>query len=68
MSIDKKERIEKLCSKFSLLDETDQEYILGILQALLFVKKKLNEPGNEFLSGTKKNEPPRPSRRAANQK
>jgi hypothetical protein len=53
MSINKKERIEKLCSNFSLLDETDQEYILGILQALLFAKKKVNEPGNELLYLTK---------------
>jgi hypothetical protein len=34
------ERIEKLCSGFSLLDEGEQEYIFGVLQALLFAKKR----------------------------
>jgi hypothetical protein len=40
MSIEKEERIERLCSGFALLDERDQEYIFGVLQALLFAKKK----------------------------
>jgi hypothetical protein len=43
MSIEKEERIERLCSGFSLLEERDQEYIFGILQALLFAKKKNEE-------------------------
>jgi hypothetical protein len=40
MRTEKEERIDKLCSGFSLLDEKDQEYIFGVLQALLFAKKK----------------------------
>jgi hypothetical protein len=43
MSIEKEERIERLCSGFSLLEEKDQEYIFGVLQALLFAKKKVKE-------------------------
>jgi hypothetical protein len=58
MSTDKnQERIEKLCSGFSLLDEGEQEYIFGVLQALLFAKKKINENIDRFLYVTKgKNE------------
>jgi hypothetical protein len=40
MSTEKEERIERLCSGFSLLEERDQEYIFGVLQALLFAKKR----------------------------
>jgi hypothetical protein len=40
MSIEKEERIERLCSGFALLEEKDQEYIFGVLQALLFAKRK----------------------------
>ena len=38
MSIE--EKAEKLCSGFSLLDEKEQGYIWGILEALLFAKLK----------------------------
>ena len=34
------EKAEKLCSGFSLLDEKEQGYIWGILEALLFAKLK----------------------------
>jgi hypothetical protein len=37
-NIENEEKTEKLCDDFSLLDENEQEYIWGILQALLFVK------------------------------
>jgi hypothetical protein len=47
MSIKKNEKIEKLCNGFSLLDEEDQEYIFGVLQALFFAKQKINE-NDEF--------------------
>jgi hypothetical protein len=40
MSTNKEERIERLCNGFSLLDDRDQEYIFGVLQALLFAKKR----------------------------
>jgi hypothetical protein len=51
MRINKEERIERLCRGFSLLEEKDQEYIFGVLDALLFAKEKLNE--NEYISGQK---------------
>jgi len=46
------EKAEKLCSGFSLLDEEEQGYIWGILEALLFAKLKkdaemLNPSKNE---------------------
>jgi hypothetical protein len=40
MSTKKEERIDKLCNGFSLLEEREQEYIFGVLQALLFAKKR----------------------------
>ncbi|MDR0586425.1 MAG: hypothetical protein LBG26_04225 [Treponema sp.] len=43
MSIKKDEKLEMLCSGFSLLDEGEREYIFGVLQALLFAKTKINE-------------------------
>ena len=36
----KEEKIEKLCSGFSLLGKKDQEDYFGILHALLYVKLK----------------------------
>ena len=32
------EKLKKACSDFSLLGEEQQDYILGILQALVFAK------------------------------
>ena len=32
------EKLEKVCNDFSKLNEDQQEYILGILQALVFAK------------------------------
>jgi len=32
------ERLQKVCNDFSLLNEKQQDYILGILQALVFAK------------------------------
>jgi len=34
----KEEKLQKVCSEFSLLNEEQQDYILGILQALVFAK------------------------------
>jgi hypothetical protein len=31
---------ERLCKGFSLLDDRDQEYMLGLLEGLYFVNKK----------------------------
>jgi hypothetical protein len=50
MSTEKEERIDKLCSGFSRLEERDQEYIFGVLQALLFAEKKVKEDTATFLS------------------
>jgi len=32
------ERLQKVCNDFTLLNEEQQDYILGILQALVFAK------------------------------
>jgi hypothetical protein len=32
------EKLKKACEEFSLLDEDQQDYILGILQALAFAR------------------------------
>ena len=32
------EKLKKICDDFSLLSEEQQDYILGILQALVFAK------------------------------
>ncbi|MCL2197188.1 MAG: hypothetical protein FWB77_06190 [Treponema sp.] len=32
------EKLQKVCNDFSLLNEEQQDYILGILQALVFAK------------------------------
>jgi hypothetical protein len=50
MGNEREERIERLCSGFSLLNDGEQEYIFGVLQALLFAKKKVNENIDKFLS------------------
>ena len=34
------EKLKKVCNDFSLLNEEQQEYILGILQALVFANNK----------------------------
>lgn len=36
------EKLKKVCDDFSLLDEEQQNYILGILQALVFAKSSFN--------------------------
>jgi len=43
------EKLEKVCKNFSLLNEEQQDYILGILQALVFAKSTNNssESGNQ---------------------
>jgi hypothetical protein len=37
------EKLKKVCNDFSLLDEGQQDYILGILQALVFAKSSYNQ-------------------------
>ena len=36
--MDKDKKLEKVCSDFSMLSDEQQDYILGILQALVFAK------------------------------
>ena len=36
------EKLKKICNDFSLLNEEQQDYILGILQALVFAKTTNN--------------------------
>ena len=45
------ERLEKVCHDFSLLTEEQQDYILGILQALVFARSSYDQPNPED-SGT----------------
>ena len=40
------EKLEKVCNDFSKLNEEQQNYILGILQALVFANNMYSEPEN----------------------
>ena len=42
----KDEKLEKICKDFSKLSEDHQDYILGIMQALVFAKSN-NEQSSE---------------------
>jgi len=37
------EKLKKICEDFSLLNEDQQDYVLGILQALVFAKSSYNQ-------------------------
>jgi hypothetical protein len=41
------DKIKKVCSDFSLLNDEQQDYILGILQALVFAKNSGHQSENE---------------------
>jgi len=41
------EKFEKVCKNFSLLNEEQQDYILGILQALVFAKSTMKVSNQE---------------------
>jgi len=41
------EKFEKVCKNFSLLNEEQQDYIIGILQALVFAKSSYNMSNQE---------------------
>jgi len=41
------ERLKKVCDDFSLLNDEQQNYILGILQALVFAKTVNSHPESE---------------------
>jgi len=38
------EKLKKVCNDFSLLREEQQDYVLGIIQALLFAKSAFDKP------------------------
>jgi hypothetical protein len=44
VSMTKEEKLDKICKDFSSLSEDKQDYILGILQALVFAKNENVEP------------------------
>ena len=39
--MDKNEKLNKVCNDFVMLNDDQQDYILGILQALVFARKNL---------------------------
>jgi len=41
--MNKDEKLEKICKDFSILNEEQQDYILGIMQALVFAKTTNNQ-------------------------
>jgi len=41
------EKLKKVCDDFSLLTEEQQDYILGILQALVFAKSTYKQTESE---------------------
>jgi len=41
------EKFEKVCKNFSLLNEEQQDYIMGIMQALVFAKSAYTTPTAE---------------------
>jgi len=46
------EKLKKVCSDFSLLTEEQQDYVLGILQALVFAKTSDQPEGTKTPSKT----------------
>jgi hypothetical protein len=44
------EKFDKVCKNFSLLNEEQQDYILGILQALVFAKSSMNSSNKDNMS------------------
>ena len=48
------EKLRKVCDDFSLLSDEQQDYILGILQALVFAKTENSHPE----SGSSETAPP----------
>jgi len=41
------EKLKKVCNDFSLLNEDQQNYVIGILQALVFAKNSNNQQESE---------------------
>ncbi|MCL2185540.1 MAG: hypothetical protein FWB86_06775 [Treponema sp.] len=51
--MNKDDKLEKVCKDFSTLKEDQQDYILGILQALVFAKSSNNQSEIEARSSLK---------------
>jgi hypothetical protein len=49
----KEEKMKKVCTDFSSLTEEKQDYILGILQALVFAKDEGKEPVKNATPGVR---------------
>jgi hypothetical protein len=43
----KNDKLRKVCDNFSLLNDDQQDYILGILQALIFAQTTCNQNDSE---------------------
>ena len=41
------DKLKKVCNDFSSLSEEQQDYILGILQALVFAKSVSSQPNSD---------------------
>jgi len=50
------EKLKKVCNDFSLLSEEQQDYILGILQALVFAKSANNQSEDAYETAPKTRE------------
>jgi len=48
------EKLKKVCEDFSLLNEKQQDYILGILQALVFARSTYSQNESENSETTPK--------------
>jgi len=52
--MNKEEKLEKVCKDFSKLNEEQQDYVLGIMQALVFAKSASDkDESNKMLSKDK---------------
>jgi len=55
--MDKDEKLKKACDDFSKLNENQKDYILGILQALVFAKTSDNQEDSKTRASSCKNKP-----------
>jgi len=51
--MNKDEKVKKVCEDFTMLNEEQQDYILGILQALVFAKTTGCQPEAETTKSEK---------------
>ena len=53
--MNKEEKLDKVCKDFGKLNSEQQDYILGIMQALVFAKNSGNQDENETPSNASEN-------------